>query len=94
MRRDLEEHMAHGTRLHRRGAPGMRGRDGNPHLFSSRYACAPIGERAFFKIYSNRGKNTTLLTSFHAEGLKPSMAVEGATTARVFESLTGPSRDS
>jgi transposase len=29
--------------------------------------------------------NTTLLTSLHREGMGPSMAVEGATTSRVFE---------
>ena len=49
------------------------------------YAYAPIGERVFFKIPRNRGKNTTLLTSLHQGGIGPSMAVEGATTARVFE---------
>ena len=49
------------------------------------YAYAPIGERAFFEIPRNRGRNTTLLTSLHVEGMGPSMAVEGATTARVFE---------
>lgn len=49
------------------------------------YAYGPVGERAFFKIPRNRGKNTTLLTSVHQEGMGPSMAVEGATTARVFE---------
>jgi len=49
------------------------------------YAYAPIGERAFFEIPKNRGKNTTLLTSLHRGGMGPSMAVEGATTARVFE---------
>jgi transposase len=49
------------------------------------YAYAPIGERAFFKIPRNRGKNTTLLTSMTTEGMGPSMAVEGATNARVFE---------
>jgi transposase len=32
-----------------------------------------------------RGKNTTLLSSMSLEGMGPSMAVEGATTARVFE---------
>ena len=52
------------------------------------YAYAPVGERAFFEIPRNRGKNTTLLTSLHAEGMGPSMAVEGATTARVFETYT------
>jgi transposase len=49
------------------------------------YAYAPIGERAFFEIPRNRGTNTTLLTSLHVERMGPSMAVEGATTARVFE---------
>jgi transposase len=49
------------------------------------YAYAPIGERAFFEIPRNRGKNSTLLTSLHVGGMGPSMAVEGATTARVFE---------
>jgi transposase len=49
------------------------------------YAYAPVGERAFFEIPRNRAKNTTLLTSLHRGGMGPSMAVEGATTARVFE---------
>jgi transposase len=49
------------------------------------YAYAPIGERASFEIPRNRGKNTTLITSLQVEGMGPSMAVEGATTARVFE---------
>jgi transposase len=49
------------------------------------YAYAPVGERAFFEIPRNRGKNTTLLTSLRAEGMAPSMAVEGPTTSRVFE---------
>jgi transposase len=49
------------------------------------YAYAPVGERVFFEIPRNRGKNTTLLTSLHRGGMGPSMAVEGATTARVFE---------
>ncbi len=45
------------------------------------YAYAPIGERAFFKLPRNRGKNTTLLASLDREGMGPSMAVEGATDA-------------
>jgi transposase len=49
------------------------------------YAYAPVGERVFFEVPRNRGKNTTLLTSLHGGGMGPSMAVEGATTARVFE---------
>ena len=32
-----------------------------------------------------RGKNTTLLSSMSLEGMGPSLTVEGATTARVFE---------
>jgi len=52
---------------------------------ASLYAYAPIGERAFFEVPRNRGKNTTLLASLHAAGMGPSMAVEGATTVRVFE---------
>ena len=32
-----------------------------------------------------RGKNTTLLSSMSMEGMGPSLAVEGATTSRVFE---------
>ena len=32
-----------------------------------------------------RGKNTTLLSSMSLEGMGPSLAVEGATTALVFE---------
>lgn len=49
------------------------------------YGYALIGERAFFEIPRNRGKNTTLLASLHGGGMGPSMAVRGATTARVFE---------
>ena len=37
------------------------------------YAYAPIGERAFLEVPRNRGKNTTLLTSLHAEGIGPSL---------------------
>jgi hypothetical protein len=32
-----------------------------------------------------RGKNTTVLSSMTIEGMGPTLAVEGATTARVFE---------
>ena len=50
-------------------------------------ARAPGGERAHGKAPRNRGKNTTLLlASMSAEGMGPCVvAVEGATTARVFE---------
>ncbi len=33
----------------------------------------------------NRGKNTTVLSSMSAEGMGPSLTVEGATTSAVFE---------
>ena len=49
------------------------------------YAYSPVGERASFEIPRNRGKNTTLLTSIDRGGMGPSLAVEGATTSRVFE---------
>lgn len=49
------------------------------------HAYAPVGGRAFFKIPRNRGKNTTLLSSLHAERMGPFMAVEEATTKEVFE---------
>ncbi len=54
------------------------------------YAYAPVGERAFFEIPRNRGMNTTLLASLHRGGMGPSMAVEGETTARVFETYVRP----
>jgi hypothetical protein len=50
-----------------------------------RYAYSPMGERAFFEVPRNRGKNTTLLRTLHQGGMGPSMAVEGASTSRVFE---------
>jgi hypothetical protein len=34
---------------------------------------------------ANRGKNTTVLASMGVEGMDPSLAVEGGTTVRVFE---------
>ena len=49
------------------------------------YAYAPRGERAFFKVPRNRGKNITLLASIGCEGMGPSMAFEGSTTKEVFE---------
>jgi transposase len=52
-------------------------------------ARAPRGERARGKAPRNRGKNTTLLASMSAVGMGPCVAVEGATTARVFEAYVG-----
>jgi transposase len=52
---------------------------------SRRYARAPRGERAYASVPRNRGKNTTLLASMSLEGMGAAMAVEGSTTAKVFE---------
>jgi transposase len=43
------------------------------------------GQRAYCSVPRNRGANTTLLSSMSVEGMGPSLAVEGATTAAVFE---------
>ena len=45
----------------------------------------PRGERLRLSVPRKRGKNTTLLASMTIEGMGPSLAVEGATTAVVFE---------
>lgn len=50
------------------------------------YGYAPRGERLNLAVPRNRGKNTTtLLSSMTTGGMGPSLAVEGATTAQVFE---------
>ena len=50
------------------------------------YGYAPKGgERSRLRVPRRRGKNTTLLWSMTLSGMGPSLAVEGATTARVFE---------
>lgn len=49
------------------------------------YGYAPRGERLHLPVPRNRGKSTTLLASMTTGGMGPSLAVEGATTARVFE---------
>ena len=49
------------------------------------YGYAPRGERLRLRVPRRRGKNTTLLSSMTLSGMGPSLAVEGATTARVFE---------
>ncbi len=50
-----------------------------------RYAYSLKGSRAHAKVPRNRGPNTTLLASMSLEGMGPCLAVEGATTATVFE---------
>lgn len=49
------------------------------------YAWAPKGQRAYCSLPRNRGVNTTLLSSMSSEGIGPSLAVVGSTTAAVFE---------
>ena len=49
------------------------------------YGYAPRGERLYLPVPRNRGKNTTLLSSMTSGGIGPSLAVEGTSTARVFE---------
>jgi transposase len=53
--------------------------------FAPIYGYAHKGERLNLSVPRNRGKNTTLLSSMSVEGMGPSLAVEGATSARVFE---------
>jgi transposase len=49
------------------------------------YGYAPKGERLHLSVSRSWGKNTTVLSSMSLEGMGPSLAVEGPTTARVFE---------
>ena len=83
--RVLEESMAHRTRRHRRRTPGVRRRDGHPHLPGSPVCLRARGPASLLRDTQEPGhEHTTLLTSLDAQGMGPSMAVEGATTARVF----------
>jgi transposase len=58
---------------------------GTNTALSPLYAYAPDGRRAYAKVPRNRGANTTLLASMGLQGMGPCMAVEGATSATVFE---------
>ena len=49
------------------------------------YGYAPRGERLRLSVPRKPGKNTTVLSSMTLSGMGPSLVVEGATTARVFE---------
>ena len=49
------------------------------------YGWSKKGQRAYCSVPRNRGKNTTLLSSMSTEGMGPSLAVEGATDTKVFE---------
>jgi transposase len=50
------------------------------------YARAPKGERACGKVPRNWGKNISLICAIDAEGVKPSMSVEGSVDGKAFES--------
>jgi len=52
------------------------------------YGYAPRGERPRLSVPRKQGKNTTLLSSVTIEGMGPSLSVEGASTAVVFEACT------
>jgi len=52
---------------------------------SPAYGWSRKGQRARCLVPRNRGRNTTVLASMGVEGMGPSLAVEGAITARVFE---------
>ncbi len=49
-----------------------------------RYARAPKGERAYGKAPRNWGKNITLISSITAEGMGPSMSIEGSSDTESF----------
>jgi transposase len=49
-----------------------------------RYARAPKGERAYGKAARNWGKNVTLISSITAEGMGPSMSIEGSSDTESF----------
>lgn len=49
------------------------------------YGWAKKGQRAHCSVPRNRGKNTTVLANMTLKGMGPSLAVEGATNANVFE---------
>jgi transposase len=49
------------------------------------YGWSKKGQRAHGSVPRNRGRNTTVLASMSVEGMGPSLAVEGATDTKVFE---------
>ena len=49
------------------------------------YGYAPKGRRSRLSVPRKRGENTTVLWSMSLEGMGPTLAVEGATSAAVFE---------
>jgi transposase len=49
------------------------------------YGWSKKGQRAHGSVPRNRGTNTTVLASMSVEGMGPSLAVEGATDTKAFE---------
>ena len=49
------------------------------------YGWSKKGQRSHGSVPRNRGRNTTVLSSMSVEGMGPSLAVEGATDTKVFE---------
>ena len=75
-----------GGRYGRAREARLRGRVRSRHAsLAPIYGYAPKGERLRLWVPRKRGKNTTLLASMSLEGMGPTLAVEGATTAVVFE---------
>ena len=75
-----------GGRDGRTGEVDLRGRVRDAHLPRAPiYGYAPRSERLRLSVPRRPGKNTTLLSSMSLEGMGASLAVEGATTALVFE---------
>jgi hypothetical protein len=80
--------MAHGSRLHRSWALGvLKDEMGTPTLpWLLCTLTRPQASEPYLKSRETAGQeHHALLTSLHAGGMGPPMAVEGATTARVFE---------
>jgi len=53
-------------------------------VLTPRYARAPKGERAYGKAPRNWGENITLISSITAEGMGPSMSIEGSSDTESF----------
>jgi transposase len=81
------------SRLESDGSPTHRSKEqlvfvdemGTNTSLAPLWAWSPKGRRAYCSVPRNRGKNTTVLSSMTIEGMGPSLTVEGATTAAVFE---------
>jgi hypothetical protein len=66
-------------------AASVRGGDGDQHLPFCALYLVKERRKSHCSVARNRGSNTTLLASMTVEGMGPCLAVEGASTAFVFE---------